>query len=187
MFAAQHSTETTVTFDLDDAIPLLERTPHALRCLLDGIPGGWLDCDEGVDTFSPREVLGHLIHGEKTDWMVRARLIVQHGTRLPFEPFDRFAQRATHAGLPADVLLDELEALRRANLEDLRRLVTEGADLDRRGLHPALGEVTLRQLVAAWVVHDLTHIAQIARVMARRYADDVGPWAEYMGVLQWRK
>ena len=172
-------------FQRAEAIALLERTPHALRCLLDGIPEAWLACDEGPDTFSPREVVAHLVHGERTDWLVRARCILEHGPERAFEPFDRLGHRA-YSGRPVHELLDELAELRRRNLAELNELVAD-AHLDRRGRHPALGEVTMRELVAAWVVHDLTHIAQIARVMARRYADDTGPWKEYLGVLQWRR
>jgi len=172
-------------FKQDEATAFLARTPHALRCLLDGAADGWLDCNEGPETFSPREVIAHLIHGERTDWLERARIILEHGPERPFEPFDRFGHRA-YADRPIHELLDELEELRHRNLTELRARVGE-SDLDRIGVHPALGPVTLRQLVAAWVVHDLTHIAQIARVMARRYAEDVGPWQQYMGVLQWRR
>ena len=172
-------------FDRSEAIALLERTPHALRCLLDGIPEGWLDCDEGADTFSPREVVAHLVQGERTDWLVRTRIILEHGPDRAFDRFDRFAHRS-FCDRPVHELLDELERLRRDNLAALRQLVSK-EHLDRRGLHPELGEVTLRQLLAAWVVHDLTHVAQIARVMARRYAEDVGPWTAYMGVLSWRQ
>lgn len=172
-------------FDRAEATALLERTPHSLRCLLDGMPDAWLDCDEGADTFSPRAVIAHLVHGERTDWLVRVRCILEHGPERTFEPFDRFGHRAD-AGRPVHELLDELEELRSRNLAQLRELVADDA-LDRAGLHPALGAVTMRELLAAWVVHDLTHIAQIARVMARRYAADVGPWHEYMGVLNWRR
>ena len=172
-------------FQRSEAIALLERTPHALRCLLDAIPEAWLACDEGPETFSPREVVAHLVHAERTDWLVRARWILEHGPTRAFEPFDRFAHRVD-AGRPVHELLDELDELRQKNLAELHDLVQDD-HLDRRGLHPALGEVTMRELLAAWVVHDLTHIAQIARVMARHYADDVGPWHEYMGVLQWRR
>ena len=172
-------------FQRSEAVAVLERTPHALRCLLDGVPDAWLDCDEGPDTFSPREVIAHLIHGERTDWLVRARRILEHGPELAFEPFDRFGHRA-YADRPVHELLDELERLRRENLDALRDLVAD-EHLDRRGFHPALGGVSMRQLLSAWVVHDFTHIAQIARVMAHRYAGDVGPWVEYMGVLQWRR
>jgi len=171
-------------FDRSEATAVLARTPHALRCLLDGMPDAWLDCDEGADTFSPREVIAHLIHGERGDWLGRVRRIIEEGEARAFEPFDRFAHRA-FCDRPVHELLDELEVLRRRNLEELGRVVTD-EQLELRGLHPALGVVTLRQLLAAWVVHDLTHIAQIARVMARRYAVEVGPWQEYMGVLNWR-
>jgi hypothetical protein len=163
---------------------VLERTPHALRCLLDGMPDAWLDCDEGPDTFSPREVIAHLIHGERTDWLERVRRILADGEETAFEPFDRFAHRS-FCERPVHELLDEFDTLRRGNLDELKRVVRDD-QLDLRGLHPALGVVTMRQLLAAWVVHDLTHIAQIARVMARRYAADVGPWREYLGVLNWR-
>ena len=176
---------TLPSFDRTEAIALLARTPHALRCLLDGIPEAWLDCDEGPDTFSPREVIAHLIHGERTDWLARVNRILEHGATLEFEPFDRFGHRA-FCDRPVHELLDELDALRAANLVALRDSVRED-DLARAGRHPALGDVTMQQLLAAWVVHDLTHIAQIARVMAHRYADDVGPWREYLGVLSWRR
>ena len=172
-------------FDRSEAVAVLQRTPHALRCLLDGVPDAWLECDEGPETFSPREVIAHLIHGERTDWIDRARRILENGPERAFEPFDRFGHRS-FSHRPVHELLDEFDELRRRNLDLLRVLVAD-EHLDRRGLHPALGEVTMRQLLSAWVVHDLTHIAQIARVMAHRYADDVGPWQEYMGVLQWRR
>ena len=172
-------------FDRGEAIALLARMPHALRCLLAGIPEAWLDCDEGPDTFSPREVIAHLIEGERTDWIVRTRVILEHGADRAFDPFDRFAHRA-YCDRPVDELLDELDRLRSENLEELQSLVGDD-DLELSGRHPALGPVTMRQLLAAWVVHDLTHIAQIARVMAHRYADDVGPWTDYLGVLNWRR
>ncbi len=172
-------------YEQNEATAFLQRTPHALRCLLDGMPDGWLDCNEGPDPFSPREVVAHLVHGERTDWLERVRIILEHGPGRPFTPFDRFGHRA-YAGGPIHDLLDEFDRLRHQNLAEVRERVGD-TDLDRPGTHPALGPVTLRQLLAAWVVHDLTHIAQIARVMARRYAEDVGPWQEYMGVLQWRR
>ena len=172
-------------FDRTEAVALLERTPHALRCLLDGIPDAWLDCDEGADTFSPREVIAHLVHGERTDWLVRVRCILEHGAGRMFEPFDRFGHRAFR-DRPVHELLEELETLRAANLEAVGTLVRD-EHLALPGRHPALGDVTMQQLLAAWAVHDLTHIAQIARVMAHRYADDVGPWREYLGVLNWRR
>jgi hypothetical protein len=170
-------------FDLADAQAILERTPAVLRSWLADLPDGWLEADEGPDTFSPLEVLGHLIHGERTDWMTRARLILEHGTARAFEPFDRFAHRREFAGWSAQRLLDEFARLRAGNLADLRGLpLTEGA-LAHQGRHPDLGTVTLRELLATWVVHDLSHLAQIARVMAKRYGEDVGPWRAYIPIL----
>lgn len=170
-------------FDLNDALAILERTPGTLRAWLAELPDGWLQADEGPDTFSPLEVLGHLVHGERTDWMARARIIVEVGPGRAFEPFDRFAQRRDFAGWSAGRLLDEFARLRETNLADLRALpVTEGA-LAREGTHPELGRVTLRELLATWVVHDLSHLAQIARVMAKRYGSDVGPWRAYLPIL----
>lgn len=170
-------------FELSDAIAILERTPATLRAWLHDLPDDWLDANEGPDTFSPREVLGHLVHGERADWMTRARIILEHGPDRPFEPFDRFAHRRAFAGWSLAQLLDEFARLRAANLADLRSLpLTEGA-LAREGRHPALGQVTLAQLLATWVVHDLSHLGQIARVMAKRYRDDVGPWRAYLPIL----
>jgi len=170
-------------FDLSEAMAVLERTPAVLRAWLAGLPDAWLAADEGPDTFSPLEVLGHLVHGERTDWMARARSILEHGTSRPFEPFDRFAHRRDFAGWPAARLLDEMDRLRAANLAALRAQRITGADLDRAGQHPALGVVTLRALLATWVAHDLSHLGQIARVMAKRYRTDVGPWAAYLPVM----
>jgi hypothetical protein len=160
-------------YRLDEATALLERTPRILDAWLRGLPEPWLACDEGPETWSPRVVIGHLIHGEKTDWIPRARRILEHGESRAFEPFDRFAQLRDQAGRTLDAQLDELRALK---LTD--------ADLARRGRHPALGAVTLGQLLATWVAHDLDHVQQIARVMAKRYASDVGPWAEYLRVVR---
>lgn len=173
-------------FRTDEAIELLERTPAVLRALVAGLSDGWVERDEGPGTFSPREVLGHLIQGELHDWIPRARRILEHGAALPFEPFDRFAHRERHADADVPALLDEFARLRANNVEALRSLPIGAPDLDREGLHPELGRVTLRQLLATWVAHDLTHLAQIARVMARRYEDEVGPWRDYLGILRWR-
>lgn len=170
-------------FTPPDAIAILERTPGTLRAWLTGLSDDWLATDEGPDTFSPLEVLGHLVHGERADWMTRARTIVEHGPERPFAPFDRFAHRQAFAGWSTARLLDEFARLRAANLADLRALpLTEGA-LAREGRHPALGQVTLGELLATWVVHDLSHLGQIARVMAKRYRDDVGPWRAYLPIL----
>jgi len=171
-------------FDLDQAHEVLERTPGVLRCMLAGLSDDWLHGNYGQDTFSPFDVLGHLITGERTDWLVRARLILEHGTNRPFSKYDRYAQFEQSRGKSPTNLLDEFDALRRENLASLRELRLSSADLDRRGMHPALGEVTLRQLLATWVAHDLNHLAQIAKAMATQYEAAVGPWREYLGILR---
>lgn len=170
-------------FELDEACALLARTPGALDALLRDAPEGWVRANEGGETFSPFDVVGHLIHGERTDWMARVRVILEHGEACAFEPFDRFAQREASRGLSLAALLHTFAALRAENLTALRALRLTANDLARRGRHPALGSVTLGELLATWVVHDLDHLGQIARVMAKRYADDVGPWGAYLRVL----
>ena len=170
-------------FDLDEALAVLSRTPQTLRALLTGLPAGWTSHDEGPDTWSPYDVLGHLIHGEKVDWIGRARTILDHGESRIFEPFDRFAMLRQPKGRPLTDLLDEFAGLRARNLETLRGFELTPEHLDLRGRHPDFGTVTLAQLLAAWTVHDLGHVAQIARVMARQYTDAVGPWRAYLPVL----
>ena len=171
--------------DLDPqgAIAVLERTPAALRGMLAGLSDRWLLASEGPDTFSPRDVIGHLIHGEETDWIPRMRIILDHGESVPFTPFDRFAFRTASVGHTTDALLDRFAQLRADNLRALRALDLDEAALARTGMHPGLGRVTLAQLFAAWVVHDLGHVKQVARVMARQYAAAVGPWREYLTIL----
>ncbi len=173
-----------MNFALDDVVALLERTPKALEALLDGLPDGWCRGDEGPGTFSPFDVVGHLIHGEKTDWMIRARIILDDGEARPFDRYDRFAQRRESADRTLPALLGEFEALRCENLRTLRGWNLSSADLDRRGTHPVLGKVTLRELIATWAVHDLTHLHQIARAMAHQYREQVGPWSAFLGVLR---
>ena len=173
-----------MTFRLDHTIALLERTPATLAALLRDLPDDWSRANEGAQTFSPYDVVGHLIHGERTDWMVRARIILEHGESRSFDRYDRFAQEKESAGRPLGALLDEFERLRRENLAALRRLNLGPTDLDRRGTHPILGTVTLRQLLATWAVHDLTHMHQISRAMAHQYRDQVGPWTVFLGVLR---
>jgi len=167
----------------EDAIPILERTPRVLQAMLGGLPEAWLLADEGPDTFSPRDVVGHLIHGEETDWVPRVRIILEHGESVPFTPFDRFAFRTRSAGQSAAALLDRFAALRRASLDEVRGLRLDATALERTGTHPGLGRVTLGQLLAAWVVHDLGHLKQVSRTMARQYRDAVGPWREYLTIL----
>ncbi len=171
------------TFDLAEAVVVLERTPLLLDAWLRDLPEAWLTVDEGEGTFSPREVVGHLIHGERTDWIPRSRIVLEHGETRPFDPYDRFAQRREMAGKTTRQLLDEFAGLRRDNLATLRGWRLGPAELDRRGRHPELGVVTLRELVATWAVHDLNHVAQIARVMGKRYRDTVGPWRAYLPML----
>jgi hypothetical protein len=171
------------TFDLDQAIAVLQRTPGALSELLLGLDDEWTRATEGPDTFSPFDVVGHLIDGEETDWMPRARIILSHAADPIFQPYDRFRHRTRNAGRPLDDLLTEFGTLRAANLTVLAGWGLTERDLESSGRHPALGPVTLRQLLAAWVVHDLGHVAQIARVMAKRYRDEIGPWAPYLPVV----
>jgi DinB superfamily len=169
--------------NLQGTIALLARTPAALDALLRGLPETWTLCNEGEKTWSAFDVLGHLIHGERTDWMPRAKMILQFGESKAFEPFDRWAQERDSQGKSLAQLLDEFARLRSENLSELRALNLRPEDLARRGLHPALGVVTLSQLLATWAAHDLTHLHQISRVLAHQYREGVGPWREYLGVL----
>jgi hypothetical protein len=168
---------------LSELTAILVRTPTTLRSLLADLPDSWLETNEGEGTFSPRDVVGHLIHGEKTDWVPRIRLILDSGERRPFEPFDRFGFREAIRGVPTMTLLDEFQALRTASLTALAGFSLTPEDLARNGRHPELGSVTLGQLLATWAVHDLNHICQIVRVMSKRYAAAVGPWKAFLGVL----
>ncbi|HEU4569666.1 MAG TPA: DinB family protein [Gemmatimonadales bacterium] len=164
--------------------PVLERTPAVLDALLRGLPAEWVITPEAADRWSPYDVVGHLIHGERTDWIPRVEHILAHGAATPFPPFDRFAQFEESQGRPVERLLDEFRDLRAGNLARLDGLRLTEADLARPGLHPALGAVTLGQHLATWVAHDLGHLAQIARAMAKRQAGLVGPWAEYLPILE---
>jgi len=177
------STRTRRAFALDEATAVLARTPATLDAMLRGLPDGWIQAHEGGETWSPFDVIGHLIHGEQTDWVPRARIILEHGEARAFDKFDRFAQFELSQGRTLDSLLDEFAVLRRANLRDLAALEITEADLDRRGAHPGLGVVTLGQLLATWVAHDLDHVVQVARVLARQYSDAVGPWRAYLRVI----
>jgi hypothetical protein len=169
--------------DLERALEVLERTPSIVEAALSGLSEEWLSAHEGPDTFSPREVLGHLIHGEETDWVPRLELILETGEEVPFTPFDRFGFRGKIEGRSIQDLIDEFTRLRRENLDFVRSLELEEKDFERRGTHPALGAVTLGQLLAAWVVHDLGHVRQIVRVLAHQYDEAVGPWKEYLTIL----
>ena len=173
-------------FNLADAITILERTPAVVSALLAGLPEAWVHATEGDGTWSPYDVIGHLIHGERTDWLPRARHILAGETRA-FEPFDRRAQFSESQGKSLGELLTTLADLRRENVSALIGMKLTESDLNRRGLHPELGEVTLGQLLATWVVHDLDHLAQVARTMAKRYGEATGPWSEYLSILRDRQ
>jgi DinB superfamily len=172
-----------MNFDLDDSIDVLARTPAGLRALLEGVSEVWTRSTEGPDTFSPFDVIGHLIDGEETDWIPRARIILAGGPDPRFEPYDRFRHRTRNANRSLISLLEEFARLRAVNLHTLRSWQLTDAQLDLRGIHPTFGPVTLRQLLAAWVVHDLGHIAQVARVLAKQYRDAAGPWVAFLPVL----
>jgi hypothetical protein len=169
---------------LQDSMALLARTPAALNALLRDLPETWTHRSEGEGTWSPFDIVGHLIHGEHTDWIPRAKIILQFGESKPFEPFDRegFARETQNKSLAQ--LLDKFARLRSENLDQLRAFNLQPLDLERRGQHPTLGVVTLSQLLATWAAHDLTHLHQIARVMAHQYRDAVGPWSKFLGVLK---
>jgi len=166
-----------------EATEVLTRTPTTLNALLRGLPEFWVRSNEGKDTWSAFDIVGHLIFGERTDWMPRVRIILESGDARPFDPFDRFAQLKESRDKSLEQLLDEFARLRRENLTALQALNLRAEDLTRRGTHPALGVVMLWELLAAWAVHDLTHIHQLSRVMAHQYRDAVGPWSAYLGVL----
>jgi DinB superfamily len=170
-------------FDLELSIDVLSRTPGSLAALLLGLGEPWVRGREGPETFSPFDVVGHLIDGEETDWMPRARIILTRGSSLRFEPYDRFRHLERNKDRTLSSLLDEFTRLRAANLDLLRSWRLQAADLDLPGEHPSLGPVTLRQLLASWVVHDLGHLAQVARVMAKQYRVAVGPWLQFLPVL----
>jgi hypothetical protein len=170
--------------NLEHTISLLARTPAVLDALLRDLPDAWTLRNEGDATWSAFDVVGHLIHGERTDWMPRARRLLEFGETRAFEPFDRWGQVRESQGKSLGQLLDEFARLRSDNLRELRALNLKAEDLDKRGRHPALGVVTLSELLATWAAHDLTHLHQLSRIMAHQYRDAVGPWTVYLGVLQ---
>jgi hypothetical protein len=168
---------------VEDSIALLERTPRVLHALLAGLPDRWLAERDTPDGWQARDVVGHLITGELTDWIPRAEIILHDGTSRPFDPFDRFEMLERDRGVPLDELIERFASLRTASIARLREIVTDETDLDRRGTHPSLGEVTLGQLIACWAVHDLDHVAQVHAALAGSRDADVGPWREYLGIL----
>ncbi|MEN3326553.1 MAG: hypothetical protein V7638_1360 [Acidobacteriota bacterium] len=170
-------------FELAQAIAVLQRTPATLTSLLRDLPEPWLVQNEGPETWSPYDVIGHLIHGDETDWIPRAKIILEHGETRPFEPFDRVAMFEASKGKSIVELLDTFAQLRTQNLRELESPNLTSDLLDKRGRHPELGLVTLRQLLSTWVVHDLGHVRQIVRVMSKQYGDAVGPWKAYLSIL----
>ncbi len=171
-------------FKLAEATQILERTPTVITAMVSGAPDHWLRAREGSGSWSCYDVVGHLIHGEMTDWIPRARIILQYGTDKAFEPFDRFAQFREDQSRSITALLEQFEFLRRENLSALDGMKLTENDLAKPGTHPELGTVTLAQLLSSWVVHDLSHISQMARVAARQYEYEVGPWRQYMSILK---
>lgn len=168
---------------LEESLSVLARTPTTLNTLLRDLPEAWTSATEGPNTWSPYVIIGHLIHGEKADWMPRLAIILKHGLNRPFDPFDREAQFRESQGKSLSMLLDEFSALRHENLRGLRTLNLQPEQFELLGTHPALGPVTVRQLLATWTAHDLAHLVQISRVMAKRYKRELGPWAQYLSVM----
>ena len=170
-------------YQIENGVELLERTPRALNSLLGGLSETWLSASEGPDTWTPRDVMAHMTELERTDWLPRVKIVLEHGAERPFDPVDRTAFRTRLEGRSVESLLEEFGELRRQNLATLDAMNLGPDEYLLRGAHPALGEVVLSQLLSAWVVHDLTHIAQISRVLAKQYDGAVGPWKEYLGIL----
>ncbi|HEU4932885.1 MAG TPA: DinB family protein [Pyrinomonadaceae bacterium] len=171
-------------FELQQAIEILSRTPATLNSMLRDIPESWLAQNEGPETWSPYDIVGHLIHGEETDWIPRAKIILEHGEARGFEPFDRVAMFEKSRGKSIAELLDTFAALRKESLHELNGMNLTPTLLEKRGRHPELGVVTMKQLLASWVVHDLGHVRQVVRVMAKQYRDTVGPWRAYLSILE---
>ncbi len=173
-----------MTFDINKSIEILERTPLVLEVLLDGLSDEWTKNNEGPESWSPYDIVGHLIHGEKTDWVTRAKVILSESENKTFTPFDRFAQLQTNQQTPLKDLLKAFKELRDQNLEELKAMQIDASKLRMKGVHPELGEANLKELLSTWVVHDLGHISQITRVMAKQYKSEVGPWKAYLGILK---
>ncbi|WP_196892689.1 DinB family protein [Aureivirga marina] len=171
-------------FNLNKSIEILEKTPAILETYLTELSDEWLFINEGENTWNPYDIVGHLIFGEKTDWIVRIKIILSKSESKIFEPFDRFAQLNEDQNIPISQLLKTFSKLRRQNLEELKSLNISESDLNLTGIHPEFREVTLKELIATWAVHDLGHIAQISRVMAKQYKEEVGPWINYLGILK---
>lgn len=170
--------------NLELTIAMLARTPATLNAMLRDLPDTWTQANEGEKTFNAYEVVGHLAHGERADWMPRVKMILEHGEGRAFVPFDRFAQDRESAGKSLPQLLDEFAELRAQNLNQLRALGVTDQQMQLRGKHPRLGSVTLGNLLSTWAAHDMTHLHQLARIMAHQYREAVGPWTVFLGVLQ---
>lgn len=170
-------------YSLERSYEILDRTPTVLQTLLSGLPDDWVMPNEGPETFSPYDVIGHLIHGEKTDWTIRTKMILEFGNTQTFKRYDRFAQYEESKGKSLQQLLSEFANIRKENMGWFKSLNLTENDLDKKGMHPVLGEVSLGNLLATWVVHDLTHLAQITRVMAKQYTSEMGPWPEFFRIL----
>ena len=171
-------------FDLENSLALLARTPSVLAAFLHGLPDRWTTCNEDENSWTPIDIVAHLLYADHSNWMPRTRLILDSGESKPFAPFNRFGHLDERQGKSLDQLLESFAHLRSQNLEELRALNLNETDLEKQGRHPALGTATLSQLLAAWTVHDLTHIHQLTRVLAHQYRDAVGPWNKFLGVLQ---
>lgn len=171
-------------FNLNQSIEILQRTPYVIEAYFSGLSPDWIKNNEGNDTWSPYDVLGHLIIGERTDWIARIKTILGNSNNKLFEPFDRFAQLNEDQNKPIEVMIQEFKQLRTKNLDELTALNITEKDLKRIGIHPDFGEVSLQQLIATWTVHDLGHIGQISRVMAKQYSNEVGPWINYLSILK---
>lgn len=170
-------------YTVEQAVEILERTPAVLTALLEGLSDDWIINNEGPETFSPYDVVGHLIHGEKTDWTARAKMILEFGNTKTFERWNRVAMYEESKDKSLQQLLNEFAAIRKENIIWFTSLQLTETDLGKKGMHPVLGDVTLRHLLSTWVVHDLTHIAQITRVMAKQYKEEMGPWPEFFRIL----
>ena len=172
-----------MNFELNKSIELLKRAPVTYKNMFYGLNEDWVYANEGESTWSAYDIIGHLIHGEKTDWIPRSRIILSDQEDKTFVPFDRFAQKELSKGKTMEELIDEFTTLRKANIEELESWNLTEEDLSKTGMHPELGTVTLRQLIAMWTIHDVTHIHQVSRVMVKHYKDDIGPWVAYSGIL----
>lgn len=170
-------------YSIDKTFEVLERTPKILKIYLENLSDEWTHCNEGPDTWSAFDIVGHLIHGEKTDWIPRLKIVLSDLEHKRFEPYDRFAQFEESKGKTLNEMLLEFSELRAKNLDYLKSLNITEDDLSKKAIHPELGEVSLKNLLASWVTHDLGHIAQITRVMAKQYKEEVGPWVEYISIL----